>query len=392
MGDDFDKALMDAFKGAMHRASDPFWHTDFLPTGVPNIDLALGGGFGYGRLAEIFGEWSSGKTMIMYYALANNQRMKGKKGKPGKSILFESEGAFTPDFFRALGGDPEQLLVYPVDTVEDVFDGMASVCDLMEKLVKSGEDVPVAIGWDSIAATGTKHLMETGMEKRDMSKAYYMTQGTQLITTLVKRCRVCIIAANQVREKIGDNSSEPNTPGGKAWPFHASQRVEVSFDGGYKGSVIVDSSKEEVELGRWIKGMVVKNKLASPFGKFSIPIYVKVGAPHPQFVGTLTKLGIDVDEALFWLLFRKLYTMASGAAIVEGSAGWYTLHPEVDKRQGDERRKFRQAEWPKILEANPQLRTLAYALKKPGSTTPPAPSSGDARSGGVVVGAPASGA
>lgn len=331
---------------AVHRANEPFWDVEFLPTGIHCVDHALGGGVGYGRLTELYGNWSSGKTMVLYYLLANNQR------RGGISVLFESEGAFNADFYQSLGGDPEKLLVVPTDTVEDFFNQVNEICEARKK---EKDSTKIAIGWDSIAATGTKHLLEAGMDKRDMSKAGAMSFGTQLITTAVKGSNIAIIGTNQVREKIGSMDTATHTPGGKAWPFHASQRIELAFDGGNKTSLIVNENN--VEIGRWIKGQVTKNKLAAPFSKFTIPIYVLAGQSHPDF-GYGVSLGIDLYEALFYFYLRKYMLHESGDPVVSHSGGaWYKLSEEI----APEGKKFMRKDWVAAVQEFPQLWQLPYA-------------------------------
>jgi RecA/RadA recombinase len=339
----------------LYRATDSFWDTTCLQCGIAPVDYALRGGFGDGRLGEIFGNWSSGKTMLLYKFLAANQKRKSPTGKPGHSILFESEGAFTPEFFEALGGNPEQLQVAPVDQIEGLFDAIKALCD---NIIKTGDNTPLCIGWDGIAATGTKHLVEVGMDKRDMSMSAGMTQGCKLITTVVRKAKVCVIATNQTRELIGSMDTATHTPGGRGYPFHASQRLELQFDGGSKTSVIMDSD-EQVKLGRWTRGEVVKNKLGSPFGKFSLPILLYEGLDHPEFNRRQTHIGIDTEWALF--SFYKNQDVHKIRVLTQPSSGWWQLH----QRFGSE--KFRKSEWCQVLERHPALWQFPY--QPPAETT-----------------------
>jgi RecA/RadA recombinase len=329
------------------KGNDKFWSANFLRTNIPSIDYALGGGFGKGRLSEIFGEWSSGKTILLYMALIANE----KAG--GDSILFEAEGAYLDEFYEILGGDPKKLTVTYVDTVEEVFDGIKGIC---ENVVKLKYEKQLCIGWDSIAETGTKHLQEAGMEKRDMSKAYWMTQGCQLIATSVKMANACVIATNQTREKIGDKDSATHTPGGSGWPFGASQRLELKFEGGSKTALIMDENGE-TKLGKWTKGEVVKNKLGSPWGTFSLPIYTKHDHEHPVFNNRKTKIGIDLEEALFSFYKNNL---VKGVKILDKAGSRYKLHEEIDIF--GTRNAFLRKEWPEILEEYPALWTFPYKV------------------------------
>lgn len=349
--------LKGVLKNAVRTADDPFWETDLLPTGIAPIDHILGGGFGFGRVSEIFGNYSSGKTLVLYKALARNQQM------GGESVLFETEGAFNADFYASMGGNPKTLLVpnpSEFGTVEKICDGIVKLAKMVLKAKEKYAKVPIAIGWDGIAATATDHLLDVGMEKRDMSKASAMNQGTQLIANIVKQCRIAVIATNQTREKIGSMDSATHTPGGHAWPFLSSQRLELQFDGGSKTSMIVDNDNPKLNIGRWIRCEVVKNKLAPPWGKCVLPFYALAGLWHPEGYGYATRLGIDIEQALFYMYLRGTYVLPSTASVItQPTSGWYEIAAEVDPNC----RKFRKKEWPTVLQEIPKLYTLVYDVK-----------------------------
>lgn len=360
--------LQKVWKNALFRGDEEFWHTDFLRTGIPTIDYALGGGFGYGRVAELLGMWSSGKTMILYKALAANQ------AAGGISILFEAEGAFDETFYRLMGGDPSTLWVYPLDTVEQFMDCLYTIC---ESKKKAKDLKPFAVGWDSIAATGTKHLMETDMEDaKDMSKANAMSMGASRIRTVVKEARVAVISTNQIREKIGDMGTGPHTPGGNAWPFLASQRIHLKSEGGEKSSRISTADGKH-EIGRWVIGEVIKNKLAATLWyKFSLPIYLQSGHAHPEY-GHQTTLGIDVYESLFYgYLRQRILSPDKKDIIIMPTNGWYQVNPELVPND----RKFRKGEWPKIVSEFPFLWTFPYTreIPKSNAVVQPTPASAPA--------------
>lgn len=363
------------FKGDLRRGSDEHWHTDFLPTGIPAVDFALGGGFGYGRLSELYGNWSSGKTMLLYYALARNQQ------QGGVSMLVETEGAFDAGFFQALGGNPNELFIpeeKDIDTVQKVFNFFTHICDAKIREEKeTGEQVPLAVGWDSIAATASEHLMDTGMDKIDLSKPIAMSQGTQLISLAVRRCRTAIIACNQVRESISRDANvyvEKNTPGGKSWPFHCSQRINLTFDGTLNSSIIWENPSGRTledrgaELGRRIHGKVTKNKLSSPNGQFILPIYTLNNRPHPVY-DARTKLGIDLDEALFDFYAEGDFRMPDDERVVQNpTQGYYKIHDHLSHNP----RKFRRSQWLEVLNESPHLRTLVYDFGRTHSRSNPA--------------------
>lgn len=356
--------------GKARLGSDKFWHTGWLPTGIEVVDYCLGGGFGRGRSVEIYGLHSAGKTFILYLALAHNQ----KQG--GLSVLVESEGAYSKEFFRMCGGNPDTLVLPPeaeCSTVEGVFTLFDKTADMA--LARKSKCAPIAIGWDSIAQTGTNHLMDVGMDKRDLSASFLISQGCKLITTKIKSTNMCILATNQTRDNLNTYSSETNTPGGRSWKFYASQRLELELDGGPKTSKIYheDDNKNKHEIGHVVRGSVTKNKLATPGGKFWLPMYTEEGFPHPLFKGQVTKFGVDRVEAAF-LFFLKGRCFLEDATekddqgnpkkvrvLNQHASGWYTLDKSLDPDQT----KFRASDWPKKLEQFPQVMELLKVEQPP---------------------------
>jgi RecA/RadA recombinase len=335
------------------------WNTKLLSTGMVPIDYALGGGFGYGRASEVYGNYSSGKTYVMYLALIQNQRM------GGVSILFEEEGAFHPGFFSALGGNPDTLQIPDeADTVEKVFDTLK---EKIFPIATKNPNVPIAVGWDSIACTATNHLEEVGMEKKDMSKAEAMSRGCSLIRDDLRKSGVALIASNQTRTKIGMFPTTV-TPGGSGYPFLCSTRVELTFDGGNSKSWITRASEGEnvakVPIGRWIRLRIEKNKLGPAMRGCSLPFYTEVGQQHPVY-GYTTSIGIDHVEALWNFYceegFFKLPPLDPDAKPWEGPKvietlpkGWYCINERIDPTK----KNFRAADWPEKLEQFPMLKTL----------------------------------
>jgi len=340
-------------KQAVFTGVDDWFKADLLPCGIAGIDWILGGGLAYGRLSELFGNFSSGKSYLLYLYLAMNQRL------GGTSALFETEFAYNPDFYRAVGGNPESLLLVPCRTIQEVFDGMASIA---KETTGTGERV--CIGWDGIAATGTKHLQDTGMEKRDMSKAAGMSQGTQYITDLIGESKICVIATNQTRDTIGDETYDPmnrtHTPGGKAWPFHSSQRLELTFRGGYIKQVLEVGGKEiegKEPVGHWVRARVDKNKIAPPFLSCDLPFYTFGGEIHPVF-GTATRMGIDYAECLlnFYKDSRfRLLINGEKRPVLFTAGSWYKFDPSLGYE-----RSFHAKDFQNILAERPDLWQLPY--------------------------------
>lgn len=358
-------------KQVVFSGTDAWFNAEFLPCGIAGVDWTLGGGVAYGRLAELFGNFSSGKTYLLYLFLAMNQRL------GGVSALFESEFAYDEQFYRAVGGNPETLILRPARTIQEVFEGMA---DIAKHTAKEGSGEKVAIGWDGIAATGTKHLQDTGMEKRDMSKAFGMSQGTQYITDLIGESKIAVIATNQTREKIGDTSFDPmqrtHTPGGKAWPFHSSQRVELEFRGGFikQFDPSAKDNKGKESIGHWVRSRVDKNKLAPPHLSCSLPFYSFDEEVHPLF-RTPTRMGIDYAEALleFYKESRfRLVVNGEKRPAVYTAGSWYRLDDSLGYDKS-----FHAKDWPGILEERPDLWQLVYQKESDRDESEPAETADD---------------
>lgn len=356
-----DSELLKAFKGAMHNTADAAWKGIFQPTGLIPVDHSIGGvcgrgGFGETRTHEVYGNWSTGKTLVLYEWLINVQNVLG-----GKCILFEGEGGFAPQWYQNMGGtldpkDPRTLLYYPdLRTVEDFFEGVMTVIKMTKQLKY---DKPVAIGLDSLAALGTKHLQKEGSKgSRDMTKAFEISQGLKLITPHLQGTRIAIVATNHITKVIGAQDwEEAHTPGGRAWPYYSSARIELQYDGGPKGSLIMSDEKNPVKLGRYVRGEIVKNKLAAPWNKFKLPLYVRPDYPHPLFENQLTRVGVDKEQAtLEWYLSRDArFGPEKKEVLTMGGGGRVALSEEIAGRKVS----FYKKQWLTIIEEFPQLMTM----------------------------------
>lgn len=332
--------------------------TDFnLPmvsSGSVITDNLLGGGYGRGRFTEIYGNYSCGKSYELYKALIANQ----KAG--GTSVLLEQEGAYNRNFYQQLGGNPDTLVVYSnLDTVEETFEAIKKVSRKAETL----PDHSICLGWDGIAATSTNHIEKVGMSKRDMSKALVMDQGCKMVRNEVKRSKICVIATNQTRVKIDTYSPGYTTPGGAAYQFICSQRVELSLDGGAKTSLILDLADTGDEpIGKWIRYKVEKNKLGSPMGICRRPFYTHHGRKHPIY-GYATSIGFDENESLFEFYASGAFRLPpkdketppwEGPQVVIPNGAWYKLTERIDKDQ----KSFYAKDWMEKLDQFPILRTL----------------------------------
>ena len=347
INDDFKSA----FKGALFDSQK--WTYEVLPTGCVPIDLAIvAGGFGEGRIGEIFGSWSCAKTLVLYQWLIETQR------RGGKTFLFESEGGFHADWFVSLGGvfgtgtDADLLVIPNLTSVEDFFSGCDKIIAVIEKTKYEGK---VAIGWDSLAATATKLLDKKGVEgSHAAKKALVISEGVTRLSAQITGTRISVVNTNQTKIKMGSKDwEETHTPGGRAWPYMCSVRMELEFDGGPSGSKILDSNGDMI--GRSIRGKIVKNKLGPPFREFKFPVYTEAGVPHPEFDGVLTTVGLDCDEALlYWYLgnTRAVFGEDKQRFMEVKGGGFIALNPNLF----EDATKFRKKDWPKILESYPDLR------------------------------------
>jgi len=324
---------------------DPSLNVGLIPTCIPCLDHVLGGGFGTRRLAEIYGPPGSGKSAICYHML-RHVILTG-----GISVLLDNEGAFNPQFFRSLGGDPAKLYMASEDetiTTEAVLDFLKANS---EKYAELGLNVPpLLMVWDSIAATGTKHLQETDAGKRDLSKSVAMSQGLQRLLPHVRNSNTCILCINQTYQVIGSYVPTVTTGGGDRLKFIASQRLHMTYN---TSDHIYDDKKQHI--GHRVVAKVEKSRLGNPHQRTSLYFYTVAGAKHPLY-GYDTKFGFDVAQSLFDYYQNGAFRMEDGKRVVEQKGAWYVLHEAIDSAQ----KSFRGKDWPEKLEQFPELTKLLY--------------------------------
>lgn len=265
--------------GAEHRV-----RIESIPTGAINLDAAIGiGGIPRGRITEIYGPESSGKTTLCLHVVANAQ----KAG--GVAAFIDAEHALDIDYAKKLGVDVENLLVSQPDTGEQALE----ICEI---LVRSGAVDVVVV--DSVAALVPKAEIEGDMGDSHVGlQARLMSQALRKLTGAIARSRTSVIFINQLREKIGVMFGNPETTtGGKALKFYASLRLDIRRIGPVK-------DKEEV-TGSQVRVKVVKNKVAPPFKQAEFDIMYAEGI-------SLTSLLIDIG---------------SESAIIEKSGAWYSYN------------------------------------------------------------------
>jgi recombination protein RecA len=233
-------------KGAIMKLGDnEIRPMDFIPTGALSLDLALGiGGVPRGRVVEIYGPESSGKTTLALHIIAEAQR------NGGIAAFIDAEHALDPIYARALGVDVDELLISQPDTGEQAL-------EIMDMLIRSGAlDVVVV---DSVAALTPRAEIEGDMGDHHVGlQARLMSQALRKLTANISRSKTTAVFINQIREKIGVMFGSPETtPGGRALKFYSSVRIDVRR---------IEAIKDGQEnVGNRVRAKIVKNKVAPPF-------------------------------------------------------------------------------------------------------------------------------
>ena len=268
-----DKIEKDYGKGTIMKLGDqPEWDAaQVIPSGSIALDHALGiGGYPKGRIIEIYGPESSGKTTLAIHAIAEAQ----KAG--GIAAIIDAEHAFDRTYAKALGVDLETLLISQPDNGEQAL-------EIADNLIRSGAIDIVVI--DSVAALTPKAEIEGEMGENKVGlQARLMSQALRKLTANISKTNTCCIFINQLREKIGIMFGNPETTtGGNALKFYASVRLDIR-----RTTQIKDG---EEALGNHVKVKVVKNKMAPPFKKAEFDIVFGEGISHTS---ELVDLGVEL--------------------------------------------------------------------------------------------------
>jgi recombination protein RecA len=289
MSDDKRKALALAVaqiekscgKGSIMRlGTDSKVRVEAIPTGAINLDAAIGvGGIPRGRVTEIYGPESSGKTTLCLHVVANAQKL------GGVAAFIDAEHALDTEYAKKLGVDVENLLISQPDTGEQALE----ICEI---LVRSGAVDVIVV--DSVAALVPKAEIEGDMGDSHVGlQARLMSQALRKLTGAIARSKTSVIFINQLREKIGVMFGNPETTtGGKALKFYASVRLDIRRIGPVK-------DKEEV-IGSHVRVKVVKNKVAPPFKQAEFDIMYAEGISHTSLLVDIGSEAGIIDKAGAW--------------------------------------------------------------------------------------------
>ncbi|HEX2204069.1 MAG TPA: recombinase RecA [Longimicrobium sp.] len=294
-------------KGSIMRmgVNGPMVKITAIPTGAINLDAAIGiGGVPRGRITEIYGPESSGKTTLCLHVIANAQR------GGGVAAFIDAEHALDIEYARKLGVDVDNLLVSQPDTGEQAL-------EIAEVLVRSGALDVVVI--DSVAALVPRAEIEGEMGDSHVGlQARLMSQALRKLTGAINRSQTTVIFTNQIREKIGVMFGNPETTtGGRALKFYASLRIDIRRIGSIKD--------REVLVGNKTRAKIVKNKVAPPFKQADFDIMFNVGIDH---YGIIVDLGVESD-------------------VIQKSGAWFS-YGDIRLGQGRENAKA-------FLQENPEL-------------------------------------
>ncbi|HEY2820110.1 MAG TPA: recombinase RecA [Candidatus Acidoferrum sp.] len=254
-----------------------------IPTGCLSLDLALGvGGFPRGRVVEVYGPESGGKTTLTLQVVAEAQKL------GGIAAFIDAEHALDPIYARKLGVDVDNLLVSQPDNGEQAL-------EIAQTLIRSNSVDVIVV--DSVAALVPKAELEGDMGDPSMGlQARLMSQALRKLTGIVAKSRTCLIFINQIREKIGVMFGNPETTtGGRALKFYSSVRVDIR-----RIQAIKDGDRV---VGSRTRGKIVKNKVAAPFREAEFDIIYGEGISRE---GDLIDLGVDkavLEKSGTWLSY-----------------------------------------------------------------------------------------
>ncbi|MBO8127281.1 MAG: recombinase RecA [Firmicutes bacterium] len=280
-------------------------NVDVIPTGAINLDVALGvGGVPRGRVVEIYGPESSGKTTVALHIIAEAQRL------GGIAAFIDAEHAFSPEYARRLGVDLDNLLVSQPDTGEQAL-------EIAEALVRSGAIDVIVV--DSVAALVPRAELEGEMGDSHVGlQARLMSQALRKLTGAISKSKTCAIFINQLREKVGVMFGNPETtPGGRALKFYSSIRMDVRR---------IETLKQGTQMiGSRVRIKVVKNKVAPPFKDAEVDIMYGEGISKEGAVLDLATKEDIISKSGSWYSYGDL-RLGQGR---DNAKAYLVEHPEV---------------------------------------------------------------
>ena len=285
-------------------------NVETIPTGSISLDIALGGGVPRGRVVEVFGPESSGKTTLTLHILAEAQR------RGGQAAFIDAEHALDPEYARKIGVDVDNLLISQPDSGEQAL-------EITETLVRSNAIDVIVI--DSVAALTPKAEIEGEMGDAHMGlHARLMSQALRKLTSAISKSRTTVIFINQIRMKLGVMFGNPETTtGGQALKFYSSVRMDIRNIGKIDNGM----GEEKTIIGNRVRVKIVKNKIAPPFRTAEFDILYDRGI---SFTGDLLDLATKYE-------------------IIHKSGAFYTYH-DLKLGQGRENAKA-------FLESNKKVHT-----------------------------------
>ncbi|MGM9567478.1 MAG: recombinase RecA [Clostridia bacterium] len=299
-------------KGAIMRLGDAAkMNIEVIPTGILSLDVALGvGGVPRGRIIEIYGPESSGKTTVALHIVAEAQKM------GGTAAFIDAEHALDPQYAGKLGVDINELLIAQPDMGEQAL-------EITEALVRSNSVDIIVV--DSVAALVPRAELEGEMGDSHMGvQARLMSQALRKLTGIVGKTKTTVIFINQIREKIGIVYGNPETTtGGRALKFYSSVRIEIRK---------ADAIKNGTEIiGNRTKVKIVKNKVAPPFKVAEFDVIYGEGASR---VGSLLDIAVDqeiIRKSGAWFSYKE-ERIGQGR---ENAKAYLKEHPDVYKEVED---------------------------------------------------------
>ncbi len=310
-----------------------------VPTGSIGLDMALGiGGYPRGRIIEVYGPESSGKTTLTLHAIANVQ----KAG--GVAAFIDAEHALDPTYARKVGVKTDELLISQPDYGEQAL-------EIADMLVRSGAVDIVVV--DSVAALVPKAEIEGDMGDSHVgTQARLMSQALRKLTSTVARSSCLLVFINQIRMKIGVMFGSPETTtGGHALKFYASMRLDIRRIGAIKEAAASDK-KDPMVVGNRTRVKVVKNKMAPPFREVEFDILYGQG---------ISRSGDVID-------------LAADLNLVEKSGAWFSFGGERIG-QGRENAKAYLEQHPELMDKLEALILAKHGIKRSGAVSPAVPAS-----------------